>query len=287
MKNYLQECELYFTLKATPPASRESYLRRIKAFVGFIEAQGKSLEQIDFRDIQTYILYLKQDKALSAGTINAYISSIRFLYTHVLDREWNNRKVPRMKRTPKMPVIPPREVIANLLEATGNLKHKAILSLLFGSGLRVSEVCHLKIKDICSKTMRVRVENAKHGTDRYTILSEKSLELLRAYYQHYFKKGYRPGDWLFPGQKPGLPLNVKTVKNTIIKLRKKLLLEEAISAHTLRHCFATYLLEDDVEVEKIRQMLGHRCLSSTRLYLQLTAKSLMGIVSPLDRGAQP
>jgi integrase/recombinase XerD len=287
MKNYIQECELYFTLKATPPSSQESYLRRIKAFVGFIEAQGKNLEQIDFKDIQAYILYLKQDKALSAGTINAYISSIRFLYTYVLDREWNSRKVPRMKRTVKMPVIPPREVVERLLEASDNIKHRAILSLLFGSGLRVSEVCHLKIKDICSKTMRVRVENAKHGTDRYTILSKKSLALLRTYYQNYFKKGYRPEDWLFPGQKPGLPLNVKTVKNTIIKLKDKLVLDADISAHTLRHCFATYLLEDDVEVEKIRQLLGHRCLSSTKVYLQLTAKSLMGIVSPLDRGAQP
>lgn len=138
MNNYVQDCERYFALKDIPPSSQESYLRRIKAFIDFIEGKGKLLEQIDFGDIQDYILYLKQVKNLSAGTINTYISSIRFLYTHVLDRDWNKRKVPRMKRVSKLPVIPPREVVKDLLEATSNLKHKAILSLLFGSGLRVS-----------------------------------------------------------------------------------------------------------------------------------------------------
>ena len=286
MKDYVEECNLYFTLKGTPPSSQESYLRRIKAFVEFQEAKKKPVDQTELDDIQEYILYLKQQKGLSAGTINTYISSVRFFYTHVLDREWNKRKVPRMKRTFKLPVIPPREVVESLLEATSNIKHRAILSLLFGSGLRVSEACHLKFKDICSKTMRVRVENAKHGTDRYTILSEKSLQLLRLYFKKNFKNSYHPEDWLFPGQKPDMPLNVKSVKNTIIRLREKLALDANISAHTLRHCFATYLLEDDVEVEKIRQLLGHSSLSSTKVYLQLTAKSMMGVVSPLDRGKQ-
>ncbi len=286
MKDYVEECNLYFTLKGTPLSSQESYLRRIKAFVEFQEAKKKPVDQTELDDIQEYILYLKQQKGLSAGTINTYISSVRFFYTYVLDREWNKRKVPRMKKTFKLPVIPPREVVEGLLEASDNIKHRAILSLLFGSGLRVSEVCHLKIKDICSKTMRVRVEKAKHGTDRYTILSEKSLKLLRLYFKKNFKNSYHPEDWLFPGQKPGLPLNVKTVKNTIIKLKDKLMLDADISAHTLRHCFATYLLEDDVEVEKIRQLLGHSSLSSTKVYLQLTAKSMMGVVSPLDRGKQ-
>ncbi len=282
MKDYVEECNLYFALKATPPSSQESYLRRIKAFIEFQEVRQKPLAETELSDIQEYILYLKQEKGLSSGTINAYISSVRFFYTHVLDKQWNKRKVPRMKRAVKMPVIPPRETITSLLQATGNPKHRAILALLFGSGLRVSEVCRLKIKDICSETMRVRVENAKHGTNRYTILSHKALDELRNYFRATFKNGYSLDDWLFTGQKPGEHLNVKTVKNTIIKLRDKLLLDPAISAHTLRHCFATYLLEDDVPVEKIGQMLGHRSASSTRVYLHLTSKAMMGVVSPLD-----
>jgi len=286
MKDYVEECNLYFTLKGTPPSSQESYLRRIKAFVEFQGAKKKPLEQTELDDIQEYILYLKQQKGLSAGTINAYISSVRFFYTHVLNKEWNKRKVPRMKRTVKMPVIPPHENITALLEATENPKYRAILSLLFGSGLRVSEACRLKVKDICSKTMRVRVEEAKHGTNRYTILSQKTLTELRGYFKTTFKNGYSLDDWLFPGQTPGEHLNVKSVKNTIIKLRNKTFLDPAISAHTLRHCFATCLLEDKVPVETIGQLLGHRCASSTRVYLHLTSKTMMGVVSPLDRSRQ-
>lgn len=280
---YIEKCNLYFALKSTPPSSKESYLRRIEAFIKYQQARGKLVEQSDFGDIQAYILYLKQDKGLSAGTINCYISSLRFFYTYVLEKQWDKHKVPRMKRAVKMPVIPPREVVFSLLEAAENLKYRSILFLLFGSGLRVSEVCRLKVRDICSKTMRVRVENSKHGTNRYSILSHSALEELRLYFKATFKYGYSLDDWLFPGQKAGEHLNVKSVKNTIIKLRNKLFLDPGISAHTLRHCFATYLLEDNVPVETIGQLLGHRCASSTKVYLHLTAKAMMGVVSPLDR----
>jgi integrase/recombinase XerD len=118
---------------------------------------------MNHEDIQQYILYLKREKELSAGTINNYISAIKFFYTYILERDWNPIKVPRMRRTHKFPVVPSREKILSLLNSTDNVKHKAILLLIYGSGLRVSEVAKLKISDICSKTMRVRVENAKQN----------------------------------------------------------------------------------------------------------------------------
>ena len=158
MNEYLLEIELYFDLKGTPESSRESYYRRIVAFLNYVQDKDSCLDSITEKDIQQYILYLKKEKGLSAGTINNYISSIRFFYTHVLDREWNAKKVPRMKRIRKFPVIPPKETVLAILAATENVKHKAILALIYGSGLRVSEVARLRIGDICSKTMRVRVE---------------------------------------------------------------------------------------------------------------------------------
>jgi site-specific recombinase XerD len=281
MIDYNQEMDLYFELKGTPESSRESYLRRVKAFTEFIQAKNKDAEEITERDIQEYILYLKREKALSAGTINNYISSIRFFYTHVLDKEWDKKKIPRMKRVQKMPVIPPKEDVLAILDGTANLKHKAILALIYGSGLRVSEVARLRICDICSKTMRVRVENAKHGTNRYTILSERALKVLRDYFRAYFTS-YKLEDWLFPGRKRGEHINVKSIKNTLIKLRNKLQLDPRISAHSLRHCFATHSLENGVDPVFIQQMLGHKNLSTTTTYLHLTSKSLMGIKSPLD-----
>lgn len=281
MFDYNQAMNLYFELKGTPESSRESYLRRLKTFAGFIQTRNTDLEEITLRDIQEYILYLKA-KELSAGTINNYISSIRFFYTHVLDKEWNKKKIPRMRRIHKLPVIPPKEDVMAILDGATNLKHKAILALVYGSGLRVCEVARLRICDICSKTMRVRVENAKHDTNRYTILSERSLQVLRDYCRAYFTC-YRSEDWLFPGQNPGEHINVKSIKNTLIKLRNKLQLDPKISAHTLRHAFATHSLENGVDPVFIQQMLGHKNISTTtNYYLHLTAKSLMGIKSPLD-----
>jgi site-specific recombinase XerD len=285
MNGYEQEINLYFELKGIPDSSKESYLRRIHAFINFIQGRHKCMEEITESDIQQYILYLKKEKGLSAGTVNNYISAIKFFHTHVLGKEWNPKKIPRMKRMPKFPVIPPKQDVLAVLNATANIKHKAILALIYGSGLRVSEVSRLRICDICSKSMRVRVENAKHNTNRYTILSDTSLEILRKYFRAYFSStSYKPYDWLFPGKNRNGHIHVKTIKNTLIRLRDRLQLDQRISAHTLRYCFATHALEDRVDPVFIQQMLGHKHLQTTTTYLRMTSKSLMGIKSPLDTG---
>jgi len=285
MNNYSQDINLYFELKGTPESSRESYFRRMNAFIKYMQERNKCMKDTTEGDIQQYILFLKNEKHLSAGTINTYISSIKFFYTYVLDKEWNSKKIPRMKRIEKFQVIPPKEDILAILNATDNLKHKAILSLIYGSGLRVNEVAKLKIQDICSKTMRIRVEYAKHDTNRYTILSHTALEVLRKYFKEYLSStSYKRDDWLFPGQQKGEHINVKTIKNTIIKLREKLKLDTSISAHTLRHCFSTHALESGVDPVFIQQMLGHKSLKTTLGYFHMTSKSLMGIKSPLDLG---
>jgi len=283
MNNYEQEIDLYFELKGTPDSSKESYTRRVNAFIKFIQACNKCVEDITERDIQQYILYLKKERCLSAGSINNYICAIKFFYTHVLGKDWNTKKIPRMKRPDTFPVIPPKKDVLDILNATTNLKHKAILGLLYGSGLRVSEVAKLKIRDICSKTMRVRVENAKHNTNRYTILSDVTLDVLRKYFRKYFSsQSYTSEDWLFPGQNRSEHIHTKTIKNTLIKLRNRLELDKNISAHTLRHCFAAHTLEDGTDPVYIQQMLGHKRLQTTLTYLHMTSKSLMGIKSPLD-----
>ena len=281
MHDYTKEMNMFFELRDTPASSRKSYLRRLKAFLEFIQAKEQASD-VTLKDVQDYILYLKQEKGLSPGSINNYISAIRFFYTHILGKEWDKKQVPRMKRANKLPVIPPKQDVKAMLTAVVNLKHKAVLALIYGSGLRVSEVARLKMGDICSKTMRVRVENAKHGTNRYTILSQHALVILRDYYRANFTFS-KPDDWLFPGQRPGEHLTVKSIKNTLIKIRNKLGLDARISAHTLRHAFATHCLEDGTDPVFIQQMLGHKTLKTTTdFYLHLTSKSLIGVLSPLD-----
>ncbi|MGG3916389.1 tyrosine-type recombinase/integrase [Rossellomorea vietnamensis] len=282
--DYHQKIELYFELKGTPDSSRESYRRRMKAFVSFMEKQNKRLSDTTDEDIQQYILFLKQVKGLTPGTINNYISSIKFFYTYVLEKEWNPNKLPRMKRIKKFPVVPPREDVLRLLNSCRNIKHKAIFYLIYSSGLRVSEVAQLKIKDICSKSMSIRVDDAKHNTNRYTILSESALIVLREYFKASFKgRPFKPDDWLFPSSKNSSGhIHIKTIKNTIIKQRDKIELDTTISSHTLRHCFSTHSLEDGVDPVYIQQMLGHKNLNTTLGYLHMTSKSLMGVKSPLD-----
>lgn len=282
MKQYEQKVELFFELKGTPDSSRESYWYRMRAFLNYLQVQNKPVEEMTEEDIQQFILYLKREKGLSAGTTNNYISSIKFFYTYVLSKDWNPLKVPRMRRIQKFPVIPSKDEVLLLINSSNNLKHSAILLLIYGSGLRVSEVAKLKISDICSKTMRVRVEDAKHNTNRYTILSETALKVLRQYFKRNFTKKYKTNDWLFPGRNPSKHIHVKTIKNTIIKLRNKLNLDTNISAHTFRHCFSTHLLEEGVDTVHIQQLLGHKSLKTTEKYLHMTSKSLMGIKSPLD-----
>ena len=285
MKVYEQKINLYFELKGTPESSRESYLRRMQAFIRFIQHQNKRIEESTETDIQQYILYLKNEKNLSAGTINNYISGVRWLFTVILEKDWNARKIPRMRRIPTFPVVPPKADVLALIDATVNLKHKAFFVLLYGSGLRVSEVAKLKICDICSKTMRVRVENAKHNTNRYSILSVTALTVLRMYFKtHFLPKAFRPEDWLFPGRNEDEHISMKTIKNTMIKQCNRLQISQNISTHTLRHCFATHALEEGVEPVLIQQMLGHKHLSTTTTYLHMTSKSLMGVKSPLDTG---
>jgi integrase/recombinase XerD len=282
MNQYEQKVELYFELKGTPDSSRESYWRRMNAFLFYMDERNCPIEEMKVEDIQQYILFLKKEKGLSSGTINNYISAIKFFYTYVLDREWNPRQVPRMKRAQSLPVIPAKDDVLLLLNSTNNLKHKAIFGLIYGSGLRVSEVAQLKICDIDSKSMRVRVQNAKHNTNRYTILSDRALKVLRQYFRNDFTKDYSRNDWLFPGRNPSEHIHVKSIKNTLIKMRDKLQLDQNISAHTLRHCFSTHLLEDGVDPVFIQQMLGHKTLKTTLTYLHMTSKSLMGVKSPLD-----
>ncbi|MDQ0233162.1 tyrosine-type recombinase/integrase [Metabacillus malikii] len=288
MDHYERKIELFFELKGTPDSSQESYRRRILAFLGYMNKCNRPISEMNEHDIQQYILHLKKENGLAASTINNYISSIKFFYTYILEKDWNSRKVPRMKRIQTFPMVPSRDEVFSLLDTTKNLKHKAILVLMYGSGLRVSEVARLKISDICSKSMRVRIENAKHNTNRYTILSKFALEILRDYFRLYFTPGeYCSSDWLFPGQSKQNHIHVKTIKNTIIKLRDSVGLDSKISAHTLRHCFATHALEDGVEPVFIQQMLGHKRLQTTLTYLHITSKSLMGVQSPLDRQGGP
>ena len=223
-------------------------------------------------------LLKKKDEGLKATTLNLYNSSIRFFYKNVLHILWDDTIVPRMIKEHKLPVVLSSEQIERLLDATKDLKYKAMFATMYSSGMRVSEVIHLHYDDISRTNMQIHVRNTKNRMDRFTILSERNLALLTEYW---YEKG-RPMGILFPNQYTGQYLTVSTVEQVI---RRSALAAglSGVTPHCLRHSFATHLMEQGVEQRKIQSLLGHRDPKSTEIYLHVSNKSLMGVRSPFDR----
>ena len=195
-----------------------------------------------------------------------------------MKNEWDAKKVPRMRGYNPFPAVLSKGEVFEIIDSITNLKHKAILMTIYGSGLRVSEVANLKVSDIDSRNMQIHVHKSKNKNDRYAILTNKDLEILRKYWLECGK----PKDWLFPGINKDEHINVKTIKNLVLKLKAKLKITKNISAHTFRHSFATHLLEADVQLTHIQHLMGHKSIKSTICYLHMTSKAMMNIKSPVD-----
>ena len=237
----------------------------------------KPLNELTLTDAREYILY-KRNSGCSTGTCNGINSALSFFYRIVLKKVWIYDEVPRMIVDWTLPAVCSREEIERLIDTASNIRNKAIIALAYSSGLRVGEICRLAPTDIYMSTMMIHVRNTKNHGDHWSILSEKALELLKEYWYSYPE----PRDILFVTlRKPHKPLKVGGVQ---IMLRK--IAEEAgVSAHphTLRHSFATHLIEDDTKPEYVQAMLGHRSPRSTAVYVHVSNKALMGVKSPLDK----
>jgi site-specific recombinase XerD len=186
-------------------------------------------------------------------------------------------KIPRLKGTKKLPVVLERKEVESLFSVTENLKHRAVLMLIYSSGLRLREASHLKVSDIDSKRMVLRIKQGKGRKDRYTLLSTAALESLREYWSC-----YRPQQWLFPGRPSSQPLSVRSIQRVFKKARTLAGIRKPATVHTLRHSFATHLLEQGTDLHRIQLLLGHRSLKTTAIYLHVSRKELVRIVSPLD-----
>ena len=250
------------------------YFRFMKKFLDFTNKDAMS---ITYADIRKFIFHLKDHENKKASTINVYTAAIRF-FEYTLGYVWDSKKIPKMKRDRKLPVILTREQVNILINSMDNYKHKAITSTMYSSGLRVSEVCHLRYEDIRRNQKMIHVPLSKNRQDRYTILSDRNLDILTEYWYRF----NRPMRWLFPSTVRDEPLTTATVEGFIKHHAQELGLPEGVTPHTMRHCFACHALEDGVSHTFIQQLLGHRSPKSTDVYLQMTSKALMGIQSPFD-----
>lgn len=273
-KKYLLQLEEAGKIRNLKESSINCYKNYVSYFLNYM---GKVPEELTCQDVRKFLL-TKKDEGLKATTLNLYNSAIRFFYRNVLRILWDDITVPRMIIEHKLPVVLSVDEVDRLLDATDDLKYKAMFATMYSSGMRVSEVIHLHYEDISRNNMQIHVRNTKNRMDRYTILSNRNLALLTEYW---FACG-RPRNILFPNKFTGEYLTVSSVEQVLRRSASAAGLS-GVTPHCLRHSFATHLMEQGVEQRKIQSLLGHRDPKSTEIYLHVSNKSLMGIRSPFDR----
>ena len=243
----------------------------------FAEHFNQSPEDLEDKEIRDYLLYLYEKRNLSDSYINIAYSALRFLYETVLEREWNTKQIPRRKKQKKLPVVLDQSEVLDVIRNTNNLKHRTILSTIYSAGLRVSEAAHLKVEDIDSKRMQIRIENGKGRRDRYTLLSKTLLMLLRKYW-----RAYQPPYWLFPGRPKTKPISSESIQRIFRKASNKARINKRVTPHTFRHCFATHLLEAGTDLRRIQKLLGHKNIRSTSKYTHLAKDEVLKTQNPFD-----
>lgn len=263
-------------LRGLSPRTRQNYMRCAHTFLAYC---NRPVEQLGGNDIRRFLLYLIQVKKFATRTVNLHGAAIRFLFAVTLDRPLHPLQVPRMKTQKKLPVLLSREEVEALFEHCLNLKHKAILKIIYSAGLRVSEAAALKVHHIDSKAMRVFVACGKGGKSRYTLLSESCLLELRAYWRAY--RPQHPEGWLFPGTYNVTHITPRSIQHAFDEARRRAGITKPVSIHSLRHAFATHLLEDGATLLQVKELLGHASIQSTTVYLHL-ANLTAGLKSPLD-----
>jgi site-specific recombinase XerD len=261
-------------LKGYSFKTRSTYMNHIKRFSNFID---KELNSVSEQDIRRYVLFLL-DQGNSHSYVNQAISAVKFLCNGILNLDNVIGSIPRPKKENKLPNVLSFEEVRRILEALDNEKHRAILFLIYSSGLRVGEVVRLRPEDIDSKRMLIHVVQGKGRKDRYTLLSEIALNELRKYYSL-----YKLEKWLFPGQNKTEFLTERTVERVFEKACSIAKINKKASVHTLRHSFATHLLEGGTDLRYIQELLGHSSSKTTEIYTHVTQKNISNIQSPLDK----
>jgi site-specific recombinase XerD len=255
------------------PKTQYGYLRAVE---GLARHCRKPPDQISQREVEDYIAHLFTERKYASGSCHGTVTGLRFFFMTTLRLQPNEFLLPSLRRSTSLPEILSTREVERLLAAVKNPKHRALLMTTYGGGLRVGEVVRLRLSDIHSDRMMIRVEQGKGRKDRYTLLSRRVLETLRSYWS-----SYRPRVWLFPGY-TGEPMSVRSPQKVYRCAVEKAGIQRKGGIHTLRHCFATHLLEAGVDLRTIQLLMGHRSIISTMRYLHVTSKSLQGTPSPMD-----
>jgi integrase/recombinase XerD len=268
-KKMIRELELH----RKAPGTIKQYVAAVAELAGHY---NRSPDLIAIEEVRDFIHHLITERKIAFSTCNTRLAGIRFFYQQVLRQDDFSLRVPA-KRSGRLPEPFSRDEIARLLHATTNTKHRVLLMTTYGGGLRVAELVHLKPQDIHSERMLIRVNQGKGRKDRYTLLSPRLLEELRAYWRE-----YRPKEWLFPGENGRGPMPTGTAQKLFYRAKERARVQHGHGIHSLRHSFATHLMEAGVDLPTIQRLMGHNHLSTTAKYLHVTSQHLGSIDSPLE-----
>jgi site-specific recombinase XerD len=253
----------------------KTYAAMLEEFINYYYKHD--IAKIDERMIKAFLRYLVSERKVSVSYQNQSINAIKFYYERILGGQRKLYYIDRPRREKSLPAVLSEQEVTEILNAVENIKHKAILMTIYSAGLRISEVINLKIKDIDSKRMQIRIEQGKGRKDRYTLLSLKALEILRNYFVE-----YKPKEWLFEGQK-GDQYSSRSIQSILRAAVAKTKIKKKVTPHTLRHSFATHLLENGTDLRYIQSLLGHESSKTTEIYTHITTKGFDQIKSPLDK----
>ena len=271
----LEKLKFDIELRGLSKNTKDEYFTKVKIFQNHFDKPATELGE---KDIREFLHYLSTEKGLTSGSVNSYNSGLRFLYGVTLNVNLNCKQIPRHRKKRNFPDILTQEEIQSIFAACDNLRDKSILMTIYGAGLRLSEVACLKVSDIDSNKMQLLIRDGKGSKDRFALLSQSNLEILRDYW-----KVYHPKEWLFYSRvNSGTHITPRGVANIFNKYKNQVGIIKDVSTHTLRHCFATHLLESGVSIFHIKQLLGHSDISTTCFYLHLLKIESLNVTSPLD-----
>jgi site-specific recombinase XerD len=276
-REIIEKAKEEMKLRGLTKGTEREYLKTIRIFMEYYG--NEPINEMGEEEIRKFLLYLIEEKQDAASTVNTYNSALRFVFGAVLGKTLNYQKIPRRRIHRELPQIMSKSDIVGLLECVSNIRDKAILMVIYGSGLRMSEIVRLRVQDVDSANMRVFVHQGKGGKDRYTLLSQSSLDTLREYWRQY--RPNHPDGYLFLSKDKSKHIHIRTVQDVFNASLKRAGIRKDYTVHTLRHCFATHLLESGVDVCRIKQLMGHTHIQSTTFYLHLINFD-GSIKSPLD-----
>ena len=276
MSKLREKMEADLRLKGFRPNTQVAYLRCVRRFATHF---GRSPDRLGAAEVRAFLDVLACERQASPSTRRVYLAALRFFYRVTMERPTVVVHIPFPRVPQPLPDILSPAEIAQRLALTRSLKHRAILMTAYGAGLRVSEICALRVTDIDSPRMVIHIHDAKGGTDRYVMLSPQLLRVLRAYWR---QRRAAPGPYLFAGGRPGEPLSTKAIWHLVHGLVRRSGIAKHVTPHTLRHCFATHLMEAGTDLRTIQALLGHRSPSTTARYTLVSTRHIGTVRSPLD-----